>query len=257
VDVLARLIPCDHVLWGELDMRRMAPVAVATSDGAVVDLAAFAPHAADHPLIRHHVRAGDPGPLLLSDFVSPRRLHALGVYADFYRPLGIEHALCVALPSAGATGIGIAFHRSAHDFTEAERSLLARVRPALAIAVRDVDGDTQPGLTAREAQVLRLVGRGATNCEIACELEISARTVEKHLEHVYRKLGVTGRFAAMGYARSSSVSPYAAPRPSSTSVQEPSGGARSGASSRTRTATSTSPSPRVNATVPSPASIGA
>jgi DNA-binding NarL/FixJ family response regulator len=62
-------------------------------------------------------------------------------------------------------------------------------------------------LTAREWEVLRLVARGATNCEIALQLRISPRTVEKHLEHVYRKLEVPGRFAAMGYARSSSVSP--------------------------------------------------
>jgi DNA-binding CsgD family transcriptional regulator len=207
VDVLARLIPCDHVLWGELDVRRMAPVAAVTSDGAAVDMAAFAPHAAEHPLIAHHLRTGDPGPLRLSDFVSARQLHSLGVYADFYRPLGIEHALCVALPSTGATGVGVAFHRSCRDFDDAECALLAQVRPALALAVRGVQGETEPGLTTRESQVLRLVAGGATNGEVGLELRISPRTVEKHLEHVYRKLGVTGRFAAMGYARSSSVSP--------------------------------------------------
>ena len=62
-------------------------------------------------------------------------------------------------------------------------------------------------LTTREREVLRLVARGATNCEIGLELRISTRTVEKHLEHVYRKLGLTGRYAAMAYERSSSVSP--------------------------------------------------
>jgi len=54
-----------------------------------------------------------------------------------------------------------------------------------------------PNLTRREHEVLSLVALGWTNCEVAGRLAISARTVEKHLEHVYAKLGVSGRFGAM------------------------------------------------------------
>jgi DNA-binding CsgD family transcriptional regulator len=207
VETLAGILPCDHVLWGELDVRRMTPVAAVTSDAAAVDLAAFAPHASAHPLIAHHLRTGDPGPLRLSDFVSAHRLRGLGVYVDFYRPLGVEHALCVALPGSATTCVGIAFHRSRHDFDDDERDLVARVRPALALVARQALCEPAPELTEREGEILRLVARGASNCEVGLELGISPRTVEKHLEHVYRKLGVHGRFAAMGYARSSSVRP--------------------------------------------------
>jgi DNA-binding CsgD family transcriptional regulator len=209
VDALASLLPCDHVLWGELDVRRMWPVAAVTSDRTEVDLASFGRHAASHPLVAHHLRTGDTGPLRLSDFVGQHALRRLGVWADFYRPLDVRHALCVALPGTGVVGIGIAFHRSRRDFDDDEVALLARVRPALAVAVREVTWAAEmPGpLTTREAQVLRLVVLGASNGEVGLALRISPRTVEKHLEHVYRKLGVSGRYGAMASARSSSVRP--------------------------------------------------
>jgi DNA-binding CsgD family transcriptional regulator len=51
-------------------------------------------------------------------------------------------------------------------------------------------------LTLREREVLSLVAAGKTNAEIAMLLAISARTVQKHLEHVFDKLGVETRTAA-------------------------------------------------------------
>lgn len=51
-------------------------------------------------------------------------------------------------------------------------------------------------LTAREREVLALVVAGKTNGEIATILMISARTVQKHLEHIFQKLGVETRMAA-------------------------------------------------------------
>jgi DNA-binding CsgD family transcriptional regulator len=51
-------------------------------------------------------------------------------------------------------------------------------------------------LTPREQEVLALVAAGKTNAEIAAVLSISARTVQKHLEHIFPKLGVETRTAA-------------------------------------------------------------
>jgi DNA-binding CsgD family transcriptional regulator len=51
-------------------------------------------------------------------------------------------------------------------------------------------------LTARERDVLALVAAGKTNTEIGMLLAISGRTVQKHLEHVFEKLGVETRTAA-------------------------------------------------------------
>ncbi len=52
------------------------------------------------------------------------------------------------------------------------------------------------GVTRREAEVLVWVAKGSTNIEIAEILGISPRTVAKHLQHVFTKLGVETRTAA-------------------------------------------------------------
>ncbi|MFP5210453.1 MAG: response regulator transcription factor [Acidobacteriota bacterium] len=52
------------------------------------------------------------------------------------------------------------------------------------------------GLSHREAEVLLWIARGRSNAEIGASLCISPLTVKKHLERVYRKLGVKTRLAA-------------------------------------------------------------
>jgi len=52
-------------------------------------------------------------------------------------------------------------------------------------------------LTAREAQVLGLMARGLTNPEIEATLHLSQGTVKTHVNHIFRKLGVTDRVAAV------------------------------------------------------------
>jgi DNA-binding NarL/FixJ family response regulator len=54
-----------------------------------------------------------------------------------------------------------------------------------------------PPLTARETEVLRLVGRGHCNKEIARELNLSVATVKNHLHSVFAKLGVQRRAQAV------------------------------------------------------------
>lgn len=62
-------------------------------------------------------------------------------------------------------------------------------------------GDLRPlGLSARETEVLRLVARGRTNSEIADDLFLSPRTVKRHLESIFEKLGVSTRTAAAAVA---------------------------------------------------------
>jgi DNA-binding NarL/FixJ family response regulator len=62
--------------------------------------------------------------------------------------------------------------------------------------VRDVAGV----LTPRELEMVRLVGRGLRNKEIAAQRSISEQTVKAHLSHIYAKLGVDGRLALLRYA---------------------------------------------------------
>lgn len=112
--------------------------------------------------------------------------------------------------------------RRRRPFRAPERRLLSMLSPYLvaAVAVVDVrparrrsrsdasgpdpeavalsDGPSAP-LTPREVEILASVARGATNKEVAASLDISPRTVQKHLEHIYDKLGVRRRTAAAGW----------------------------------------------------------
>ena len=68
-------------------------------------------------------------------------------------------------------------------------------------ATSEADAAEYPaGLTARELEVLSLVARGLTNAQIAQELYLSPRTVNGHLNYIYRKLEVSSRSAAVRFA---------------------------------------------------------
>jgi DNA-binding NarL/FixJ family response regulator len=60
---------------------------------------------------------------------------------------------------------------------------------------------TRAKLTPREREVMLRVADGLSNAEIASALVVERSTVRKHLEHVYRKLGVRSRTAALAKLR--------------------------------------------------------
>jgi len=62
------------------------------------------------------------------------------------------------------------------------------------------DLEAPEGLTARELEVLALVGEGCSDAEVAERLVVSLRTVHAHLRSIYRKLDVHTRSAATLYA---------------------------------------------------------
>jgi len=71
---------------------------------------------------------------------------------------------------------------------------------------KDIGGDTpaefssELGLTTREGEVLAWLSKGKTNRDIADILGLSPRTIDKHLEQIYSKLGVENRTAAAAIA---------------------------------------------------------
>lgn len=53
-----------------------------------------------------------------------------------------------------------------------------------------------PLLSSREWQILALLAHGQQNKEIAQQLAVSVNTIEKHLTHIYRKVGIRNRAGA-------------------------------------------------------------
>ncbi|GGC01937.1 DNA-binding response regulator [Oxalicibacterium flavum] len=82
----------------------------------------------------------------------------------------------------------------------------ARGEIMLLVSVPDapvhIDGLARLSLTPRETEVLCWLAKGKTNRDIGDILQLSPRTVSKHLEHVFQKLGVETRSAAAAMATS-------------------------------------------------------
>ena len=85
--------------------------------------------------------------------------------------------------------------RGALSFTEAMLMAEAEFSEALPPSVPLV-----AGLTSREVEVLRLVALGQSNKEIAAELVLSVRTVERHITNVYGEIDARGKADATAYA---------------------------------------------------------
>lgn len=89
--------------------------------------------------------------------------------------------------------VGTRFDRSCYDALEQAVIGGDRVEKPTRRQQRD-------GLTEREIEVVRLLAQGLTNPQIAQALVISRKTVEHHLGHVYDKLNISCRTAAVAYA---------------------------------------------------------
>jgi DNA-binding NarL/FixJ family response regulator len=70
--------------------------------------------------------------------------------------------------------------------------------PAIAAKVLNrMRGESSGGLSSREIDVLTAVARGHSNKQVARQLHLSEATVKTHLLHIYAKLGVADRTAAV------------------------------------------------------------
>ena len=88
--------------------------------------------------------------------------------------------------------------RADSTFTERDLALLRLMAPLLQRLLRERPTPHLPSsLTVQERRVLMHVATGRSNPEIAEQLSVAPSTVRKHLEHSYRKLGVTNRLAAV------------------------------------------------------------
>jgi DNA-binding CsgD family transcriptional regulator len=157
-------------------------------------------------------KARDTGPIVLAD-VFPRRLRVDPDFNLNYEQYGVADEIGVSLDrdrrwtaEVGVFGI--------RDFGERERLILQLLQPHLAALYRAAKlrrrlgpaSDAARLLTRREREVMAHVSNGLTNAEIARALVIEPSTVCKHLEHVFEKLGVGSRTAALAKLRAKAAS---------------------------------------------------
>lgn len=325
--VVTAVIPVDIASYFAIDCRTFSFTSMATPAGAddfpgSGDV--FRDCVPEHPMLVNLARVRDGRAHKISDFLTRRQLHRLALYNEYYRRIGTEYQMAMALPGGTDAAVGIALSRKLHDCSERDRTLLnvlsphlwqayvsasavsrleariGRVQEAagagdqeivivpdgqsrfiatargrrwlttyfgasprrserLPDAVRrwmnqetgrldaadDVPAAREPlvvhrddrqlevrlarhddetilllreratrvraealaalGLSRRETEVLAWVAEGKANAEIAGILGMSGRTVGKHLERIYQKLGVETRTAAAAVAHEGTI----------------------------------------------------
>jgi DNA-binding CsgD family transcriptional regulator len=168
------LVPAEIAVWAEADVARGGPVTtVVVPDGGSV-----------------------------CGFDRMRRAPAHGTVERVEVDEGDAVCLELAAPAGHRVAIGL---RRPEAFTDDECAGLEQLAPVIGCAVlaawRAPAGDAAGVLTRREEAVLRSVATGMSDKQAARVLGVSPRTVGKHLEHIYAKLGVAGRTEAAAAIR--------------------------------------------------------
>lgn len=179
LDVIRRLIPCDAIGVGHADRSGIVDDHVALPRRALLPFDAW--HCALQPGLVHRV-------------VHPeRRRTAVG--------LGTCDSLLLGFDVDRGHVLVLSLDRVRNRFGEADVALVRSVTPALDRLFRGHAAATVPSelsaLTVQERRVLTLVAAALSNAEVASRMTLAPNTVRKHLEHVYRKLGVSNRLAAV------------------------------------------------------------
>lgn len=161
-----------------------------------------------HPSVEHVVAHEVTRPFALTDLVSERQWRDAEL-VSLMRPVwGKTLKLQITVPASRAVVTGWAATRDGTDYSRSDLEVADAVQPVLqAVARQYLAARALPavqdaaGLTERELIVLRCVAQGHTAGRAGRVLGISGRTVSKHLERVYSKLGCSDRVTALNVAR--------------------------------------------------------
>lgn len=109
----------------------------------------------------------------------------------------------VAAVEAGALGYLLkdSPEQALHDAVIATAAGRRTLSPEVAGLLAERVGRPQQALSGREIEILQALATGASNKALAKQMFISAATVKTHLIHIYQKLGVDNRTAAVTVAR--------------------------------------------------------
>lgn len=196
---LEQIFGLDHATYDELGPEGARVYANPAPPPDVA--AAFYRYGNEHPALVDFHRTGDPSTRRLSDLTSQRRLRRLGLWSHVFRPMGIRYQLALPVHATGPRLIGVGLSRTGRDFGDEELTVAELLRVELGRIVAARQGPpperfAERGLSPRESEVLSLSAT-RTSAQVGALLSISGRTVEKHLEHAYEKLGVASRAEAV------------------------------------------------------------
>jgi DNA-binding CsgD family transcriptional regulator len=176
-----------------------------------------------HPVMAWYRCTGRPGPMS-SGRVPSALVTAKGraVVQEYLVPYELEQQLVIPVRLDLPDHAAFVLARGREDFTAADMAVAWQIQPLLRLLDRQLDAlgegpspDADTGaLTAREQAVIRFLAEGLTADGIGRRLAISPRTVHRHLDSAYRKLGVNDRVCAVLAARDAGLLPPAGHDPS-------------------------------------------
>jgi DNA-binding CsgD family transcriptional regulator len=147
---------------------------------------------------------------IVDSVISRSDLERSEFYCDFLAVDGLHHGINFFAYRDGRHLGDLRLWRSRHqpDFDESDRLMLELIGRAMAAQLSVPDGD-HPALpahiaellTAREFEVAEALAEGLSDSEIALRLHISHATVRTHLTHLFEKLQVRSRLAAIAAMR--------------------------------------------------------
>ena len=137
-----------------------------------------------------------------------RRCDSAGAPAFFAEA---SHHLAAALVARGSPGDRDRARRLAVEADRLVRALGMTAYDAASADLLHRLGPGEGGLSAREAEVARLVADGLTNRQIAARLVISERTAGNHVAHILTKLGFTSRAQVAAWSAARMSSPVSDP----------------------------------------------
>jgi len=216
VAILPRLVASELTTLSLCDLGTGHRSVVCDLPGAISkrEIEVFDRHFHEHPLLRAHGRNPSAVTQRISDVVAPSGFRRTALFNDYYRPIGLDHAMALPIHVQRNVVVSFVFNRKGRDFADRERECLESIRAHLGNLYR-LGGERdsaraawgapsiapqaacEPGLTAREREVLDWLAGGKTDRDIGDILGISPRTVHKHLQRIYEKLGVETRTAAV------------------------------------------------------------
>ena len=222
LDLLTEIVGCTYATFTEVDHRsRVVHRSVLCSadpwNGEEDDDAAWWESPRTVTLSRYRLSDGAKPLIVLSDFFSRGQRTSVDFNPNFQEGVSDEIQIDLDPTRTWFAGLNVASER---DFGDRERLILHRLHPHLIGLYRSAelrrrlgattaafDPDATERLTRRECEVMLWVADGLSNAEIASVLVVERSTVRKHLEHIYEKLGVRSRTAALAKVRAAAFAP--------------------------------------------------